>query len=381
MIKVLHAITGLEKGGAENHVVLLSKKQIVNKYQVKIFYTKPSKYWIKELNQFGISTSISKNSSKRKKNVFSILSDLIFLIKLIKKFKPDVLHAHLPYMELLCFLSLFFVGQKPSFIITKHVDNVFFKGSEGQRKSLLGSLIARMIAKKTQKIIAISKAVKSFLVSDLVKLNKNKIKVIYYGLDTIIKSKSNRKFVNLRKKYKIKSNQIILGCISRLVYQKSLDTLINSMSIDKNKKNFKLFVVGSGPLKKKLQELAKYKKLGKSIIWIDFIDDINNFLKNIDIFVLPSLYEGLGLVFLEAMLKKKPIVSSKSSAMKELILNNFNGFLIKKRNFYELSKALNLLRNKKSRDKMGKNSYLFVKKNFSEEKMFIQTDKLYRDYL
>ncbi len=376
MIKVLHAITGLEKGGAENHLALLSKIQKKNNYKVKIFYSKPSNYWIKDLNSFGIQTISSQN-----KSFFFILSDLFTLISSIKTFKPHIVHAHLPYMELICYLALFFLEKKPAFIITKHVDNVFFKGSEGQKKSFIGSFLARQISFKSQKIIAISKAVKNFLTSNLVNIKQKKIKVIYYGLDAVIKKKNKNKIINLRKKYKIKSNQIILGCISRLVYQKSLDTLIDAMSLYKNKKNFKLFVVGTGPLKEQLVNLSRKKKLSKNIYWLDFVDDIDGFLEKIDIFVLPSLYEGLGLVFLEAMLKKKPIVSTKTSAMKELIKQNYNGYLFPKKDSTKLSYALNSLMDKKKRQIMGKNSYIFVKRKFSENKMFKETDNLYRKFL
>ena len=376
MIKVLHAITGLEKGGAENHLALLSKIQKKNNYKVKIFYSKPSNYWIKDLNSFGIQTISSQN-----KSFFFILSDLFKLISSIKTFKPHIVHAHLPYMELICYLALFFLEKKPAFIITKHVDNVFFKGSEGQKKSVIGSFLARQISFKSQKIIAISKAVKNFLTSNLVKIKQKKIKVIYYGLDEVIKKKKKNKIINLRKKYKIKSDQIILGCISRLVYQKSLDTLIDAMNLHKNKKNFKLFIVGIGPLKEDLVNLSRKKKLSKNIYWLDFVDDIDGFLDKIDIFVLPSLYEGLGLVFLEAMLKKKPIVSTKTSAMKELIKQNYNGYLFPKKDSTKLSNALNSLIDKKKRQIMGKNSYIFVKKKFSENKMFKETDNLYRKFL
>ena len=111
-------------------------------------------------------------------------------------------------------------------------------------------------------------------------MNKDKIKVIYYGLDKIIESK-NDKNLQLKKKYKIKSNQIILGCVARLVYQKSLDTLIKALSINNNKKKFVLFIAGSG----------RFRKLDA---------------------------------------KKKPLISTNTSAMKELIFNNYNGYLIEK---------------------------------------------------
>ena len=91
-------------------------------------------------------------------------------------------------------------------------------------------------------------------------------------------------------------------------------------------------LVGKGPLKKDLKKISKDLKIQNNIKWINFIDNLEKFYDSIDLFVLTSKYEGLGLVFLEAMLSKKPIISSNTSAMKEIIKNNFNGFLVEQNN-------------------------------------------------
>ena len=67
-------------------------------------------------------------------------------------------------MEIVSYASLYISNYQPKFIISKHVDNVFFKGSEGQKKAVLGSFIARLIANKSSNIIAISNAVKIFII-------------------------------------------------------------------------------------------------------------------------------------------------------------------------------------------------------------------------
>ena len=90
---------------------------------------------------------------------------------------------------------------------------------------------------------------------------------------------------------------MIIGCIGRLVPQKSIETLIKSAKLLKPKLKFKMIIVGSGYQKELLKNLAIKENVEDKIIWIEFLDEVEDFLKFLDIFALPSLYEGLGLVF------------------------------------------------------------------------------------
>ena len=379
-MKILHAITSIDKGGAENHLTSLAKIQKDNHFDVNIFYTTKSDYWKSFYATNGIR--VHKSCYVLRANLISKIikfySDIIELIEINKRFKPDVIHAHLPYMELVVFFSSFFISHKFKFIISKHVDNVFFKGSDGQKKSLLGSLFARIIAYRSDRIIAISKSVKNFLISNYVGINKKKISVVYYGLDKIlVKTKKKNTKINFRKKFKVKKNEIFIGCIARLVPQKSLTTLIDAIQVYKRNKNIKLVIAGSGNLKEELINYSNSKKLQSNIIWVDFIDDTDGFLKSIDIFALSSLYEGFGLVFLEAMYCKKPIIGTKTSAIKEVVKDKLNGILVPINNSQKISKAIEKLENKQLRNKYGLSGYEILRKKFPLIKMFNETKKVY----
>lgn len=117
--------------------------------------------------------------------------------------------------------------------------------------------------------------------------------------------------------------------------------------------------------------------LEKNIIWIKNYENIKDIFLLSDIFVLPSEYEGLGLVLLEAMSTKVPIIASNSSAIPELIKNNYNGFLFNKGNYKELALKLKQIENYKIKKKFIKNSYSFLKKNFNLNKMNLLTSNIY----
>ncbi len=164
--------------------------------------------------------------------------------------------------------------------------------------------------------------------------------------------------------------------MARLVPQKSIENILRAISILK-KENIKLIIVGNGPMKSELFMLSKKLNIENKILWINFIDDLDSFYKKIDIFVLTSKYEGLGLVFLEAMLCKKPIIASNTSAMPEIVKHNYNGFLVKPDNPVLLSKSILKLKKKNLRLKFGINGYNFLKKNFTVKKMYKKTQEIY----
>ena len=382
-MKVLHVITSIDKGGAENHLVSLIEAQKKNGYLVEIFFSKKGGYWRKYLTSIGVYVNQPKFTNE---NFFFIrlikfCFDLLQLRKIIIQYKPDILHAHLPYMELLCFFSFILLQKKPKLIISKHVDNIFFKGSEGQTKSLIGSFFAKLIATKTFRFIAISNSVKNFLVSDLVGISKEKIKVIYYGLDKIPHSRvtsSDKKNLILFKK--IKKDTIVVGCIARLVPQKSLTTLFNAIALynKHSKKNIKLILVGKGFLKNELKRYASKKNIESDIIWVNFLDDVKCFYDSIDIFVLSSLYEGFGLVFLEAMLCKKPIVATDVSAISEVVKNNISGILVPVKNHHKMRDAYIKKKKKNMRINYGLKGYQIARTEFTVKKMYKKTHEIYK---
>ena len=194
-MKILHTITSLDKGGAENHVAQLGIIQKKKSNNVKFFISKNSNYWPKVLKKKKIEVFKSNyfHESSILQKIIKLLNDILKLKKIIRKYKPDIIHAHLPYMEIITYLTLFLSNEKPKFIISKHVDNVFFQGSIGQKRNLFGAFLERTISKKTNSIIAISKSVKKFLISDYIGIDRNKIHVVYYGINKSSILKNNIK--------------------------------------------------------------------------------------------------------------------------------------------------------------------------------------------
>jgi glycosyltransferase involved in cell wall biosynthesis len=137
--------------------------------------------------------------------------------------------------------------------------------------------------------------------------------------------------------------------------------------------------VGFGPETKKLKMLAKKLDVYEDIIWINYAENVLQLLKLSKVFVLPSKYEGFGLVLLEAMYAKKPIIASRVSAIPEVIKNNWNGLLIKHNDIKDFNSKLLKIKNEKISKKFIKNSQITLKKKFNFNKMVQLTNEIYKE--
>lgn len=377
-MKVLLAINSIHKGGAENQTIMLINELLKKKIQFKIFYSEKSNYWNYFFKQKKIE--VVKSEYEVKKNFFSkiikFLSDLFVLIKLVKNFRPNIIHANLPYIEVLVYIFLFVTRKKIPFILTRHLDSGLFKSSKSQKSNYLNSFVSKKILLKAFTIIAISKSVKKFLTTNTKGLDSKKVKIIYYGFTNYFKLQNKK---NKRREFK-KNKKIIFGTLSRLVEQKSLFTLIKGFYIfsEKYNNNCQLIIGGRGQLKNDLIDFSKKLGVDKKIIFIDDIKNLKNFFSTINTFVLSSDYEGLGLVLLEAMFYKTTVVATNSSAIPEVIKHNYNGLLFEKKNSFDLADKLNDSLKKSITKKFKYNSSNILKKKFSLKN---QANKIYKIYL
>ena len=168
-------------------------------------------------------------------------------------------------------------------------------------------------------------------------IQKKKLKTIY--------NPYLRKIKNL--KFKKASKKNIILSVGRLTKQKDLSTLIKGFSIfNKINPSFKLVILGDGPDKKKLQQLTNHLNLKKKVFFKGWVNNTDKYFENAKIFVLTSLYEGLGNVLIDAVNYEVPcIYTDCKSGPREILLGRKGGYIIKLRDKYDLGEKLNLALN------------------------------------
>jgi len=209
----------------------------------------------------------------------------------------------------------------------------------------------RVLSKRYSKIISVS----NFTKNALMKKGVNNIVVIPNGVD-------------LKKFEKIKAKkQTTICCISRLTPQKKIDDLVRAVALVKKEiSDVRCKIIGKGPELEKLKKLVKELKIEKNVEFLGFVeksDDVVKILKSSDIFCLPTILEGFGMVVIEAMASGVPYVCSDIEPLKEVTSNGKGGLLFKAEDYVDLSvKIVKLLRDKKLYAEKIKEGSVLVKK-------------------
>ncbi|HPB67760.1 MAG TPA: glycosyltransferase family 4 protein, partial [Candidatus Omnitrophota bacterium] len=171
----------------------------------------------------------------------------------------------------------------------------------------------------------------------------------------------------IRAKYKKEGFEQILLFVGRLVRQKDIPNLFSAFKyILQEKPKTVLLLAGEGPLKTDLGLLSEKEGIAKNVRFVGSVDhaEIQKYYSACDIFVLPSIFEGRATVIVEAILSKKPIVSTDVSGLREWLVNGETGFVVPRRNPKALAdKVVFLLNNPEKIVSFGNKGYEVAQKN------------------
>ena len=301
--KVLHIITTLDPGGAEKQLLEMIRAFRPD-YTHEIIWVKGPGKLKSTLSDY----SIEANSLKVK---------LKHLICELAKGRHSmysskyIIHAHLPRAELLAVLLSFVWGSR--LVVSKH--NMERMWPHGPKS--LSRILAKIVYRRATRVICISKAVRNFLIAiGELEVESNKLSVVYYG----IASNGENNFTN-QATVKYKPGEVIrIGTLARLEPQKDLKTLVKAAALLRDqgvKAHFQ--VHGEGTERFKLESLVRSLNLEDYVSIGQKLEYVGDFFRDIDLFVLPSLYEGFGLVILEAAQKGVPVLLSETDVAKELV--------------------------------------------------------------
>jgi len=234
------------------------------------------------------------------------------------------------------------------------------------------------------RVIAISEQVKDHLIDDF-HVSSSMIRLVHNGIDLerfTVPAPSPDEKHRLKEALQVPEGPVI-GIISRLSDVKGHRYLIEATKhVLSRFPAVRLLVVGEGRELPFLVKLTERLRLSDHVIFIPQVQGTQKILSIMDIFVLPSLHEGLGLSLMEAMAAGIPCVGSSVGGIKTLIRNEQTGLLVKPQDAREISDAvIKLLLDPEFARKLGDNARTFVHKNFSQAEMLMHTEGVYRECL
>jgi glycosyltransferase involved in cell wall biosynthesis len=307
--KIIHLITTIERGGAEKQLLTLVREQVKFGLGVEVFYLKGAL----ELKQEFENCGAIVNQTLLKKN---FIQQVFTLRKHLNQGQAPV-HAHLPKSELLASLSC----SKGMFIFTRHNSEAFWPGVP----KMLSNVLSKFVAKRSASGVCISNAVKDYVIQRGELSKDYNLKTIYYGFEKI-QQLHTKTLPEIRDQLIVKPGVLRVGSIGRLVRQKDYPTLLRAMKqVFDSGVEAELFIVGEGTEKDNLVELTLELGIHERVHWLGRTPFVNEFLSQLDLFVLPSIYEGFGLVLLEAMQANKPILATNNSSIPEVLSKDYVG--------------------------------------------------------
>lgn len=358
----MDAIYPYNVGGADKRLWELARKLAENsKHEVHIY---GMKWWQ------GPDTIVTNNvhlhgvckvrELYNEDGVRSIKEALVFSLKVLLpllKADYDVIDCNqFPYLPCFSGKIASIIKRKPLVITWLEVWDVYWRGYLGTIGGSVGRIIERLTMRLPDGIVAISQKTRI----DLIKRGKvrpERIDVIPVGIDLerIVKIAPARE-----------STDVLFA--GRLIHEKRVDLLLNAIAVAKKEiPTITCAIIGDGPERGLLEDLAVKLGVEENVSFTGFVDQdgLTAYMKASKVFVLPSIREGFGLVIVEANACGLPVISIRHdmSAVRELVEDGVNGFLVNDISSREIAEAITkLVTDEALRERLAENGFAMAKK-------------------
>lgn len=357
-IRVLHIVRGLDVGGLEMFVINLCRHMPEHVHPMVLCLQEKGSLdgQLDGLKVFELNAPEGFNAPT-----------LLRVAKFIKEKKVDILHSHNIHPHMFAVVSGFFTGRPV--IHTKHGRNY-----PGRKRRLL---LNRVLAYGSRRVVAVSSDAAA-VCTELEGVSPKKVVTILNGVDTdTFRPGGSAKL--LEDELDIPAEIFKIGIVARLSGEKDHKTLLKAAEIvSKKGAEFRLILIGDGPLRKELEEFTESFGLGEKVCFAGQRGDVAELLGGLDVFTLSSITEGLSLTLLEAMACQVPVVATDVGGNSEAVGDGIGGFIVPAQNPEAIAeKLLTLYEDKELRARMGAAGRERVCNRFSMEKTAKEYLELY----
>jgi glycosyltransferase involved in cell wall biosynthesis len=315
-MKIVHLVTTLDVGGAEMHLLAQVRGQAARGHAPVVAYLK------------GHGTLAPDFTAAGAREVLHVrgVAGLRALARLVRG--ADVVHTHLLKADMFGAAFATLLGRRARLVASKHND-------EQVLKRPLVSFVHGLLGRLPRTTIVLSDHVGRFI-EEHGRVPRTRIERIYYGLDP-------QPFVRAAEQSPAERQQVraalgaapgscVFVCVARFAPQKAHDVLLRGFAgLLAGGVDARLWLVGDDPFgdgRVRAEALARELDLGARVSFLGIRRDVPNLVAAADVFTMTSLWEGLGLVFLEAMAAARPILATQVSAVPEVVADGRTGLLV-----------------------------------------------------
>lgn len=373
-MKILHVLTTLDVGGAEMHVLKQVQGQVARGHSVRVAYLK------------GEGTLTADFVAAGAESVREVPAGLGFP----RRLKPDLrwcdlVHSHLLKADAMTAYAALLGGKRRAYISGKHNDEQVL------RKPAV-SFVHGLIGRVPARTIVLSDHVGRF-VEEHGRVPVARQSRVYYGLDPVPFEEAARTTdaAELRRSLGFGERDVVFVCVARFAVQKAHEILLAATARARAAEpRIKLLLVGDDPFGDgKDKALAVAESLGLcdgegrgAAVFTGIRRDVPALMAASDVFVMASRWEGLGLVFLEAMATRRPVLATQVSAIPEVVVDGETGVLVPPDDPERLGDAmLWLAADADLRSRLGEAGHARVLEQFGLDRMVDETLAIYADVL
>ena len=373
-IKVCHIITKLELGGAQQNTLYTLGHLNTADFET-ILITGIGGILDEEAKALKNTKLYFLKSLVREISPINDLAAFINIAIILVKEKPDIVHTHSSKAGIIGRFAAF-LAKAPVIVHTFHGFGFNdFQSFIVRKMYVLVEIAAAWIS---DKLIAVSQQNIQKGLANNIGLN-NKYTLIRSGIDTNKYKNITVDKVKIRKSLGIEENQKIITTIGPFKAQKNLiDFLRTANRISIKNVNSTFLIIGDGEERGKLEKYIVNHNLSGKVKLLGWRRDIAELLHITDIFVMTSLWEGLPRSCLEAMCCGLPIVANSIDGVKEVVVNDENGYLVEPYNTDKMASCIiKILEDKGLAQKMGKSSLKLIDEQYDINYMVKQQEELY----
>ncbi len=394
MPRVLRIINRLNLGGPTFNAALLTKHLAPEYETLLVAGMKEEEEASSEfiLNDLGIEPLYIPNMF-RSINPLRDLPAYRQLKKIIREFKPDIVHTHAAKAGALGRLAAIDCGV-PVVVHTFH--GHVFHSYFGPLKTRLYIEIERWLAKNSSKIIAISPSQKGELSQTYNICSDDQIEVVPLGFDlSRFQTNQTEKRISFRKKYQLADDEIAIGIVGRLVQVKNHGLFLQTLKqvLTQTTQKVRAFIVGNGEEHDNLLQIARDLDIPFStpqynahqqmpLTFTSWIKNIDEVYAGIDMVALTSLNEGTPVSLIEAQAANKPIVSTNVGGVCDVVMPGKTALIAPSNDAGQFTQQmLKLVENEALRQKLGKSGHNFVNRKYHYTRLVNDMDMLYQKLL
>ncbi|MEO1699221.1 MAG: glycosyltransferase [Planctomycetota bacterium] len=368
-MKLLHVLTTLDVGGAEMHVLCQVRGQVARGHSVRLVYLKGEGTLARDFLDAGAEEVVHAPLGPR------------FPFRLSRHARwADLVHSHLLKADAVTAVSALLLGFRKKLVSGKHNDErALLRPAVSRVHGLLGRIPARTIV--------LSDHVGRFM-EEHGRVPRARQERVYYGLDpTPFEAAAADASARAarREEFGYAPDDVVFVCVARFAPQKAHEVLIDAAArAHERNPCVRLLLVGDDPFgdgRQRAERVARERGVLDTVVRFTGIRrDVPALMAASDVFTMASRWEGLGLVFLEAMATSLPVLSTQVSAIPEVVLADETGLLVPPDDAEALAEGmLRLAADADLRARLGRAGRARVLEHFGLDRMVDETLDIYRD--